>query len=241
MEKREYESYKNHIDELLERTLFSYPFYDKSDDELISDARKRTESNIEFGLFKLGEPSVKEVFVDNDFIETKYFTLTSTLNTSESPIEIKLSSFIFPLIFFSSLFDKKEKLRSTFNYQTFNDYNSLFREMKGSFGETVLITSCWELVTVFHKIKKCVNIVPTPKDDKSLALLIRKSFVKDRSNFINDFLNKPHKYIPTCPVDKEILNEVLQEYQQKLKDELNLLKNYNLPSDYHGVPDYEDY
>ncbi|MDD3645643.1 MAG: hypothetical protein PHR19_08970 [Bacteroidales bacterium] len=231
MEKKEYEFYKDQIDELLDRTLFSYPFYDKSDDELILDARKRTGSDIEFGLFKLGEPSTKEVFVDNNFIETKYITLTSTLNTSERPIEIKLSSFIYPLFFIASLLDKKEKMTSTFNYQTFSNYNSLFSEMHRSFGETVLITSCWHLVTIFFKVNKCINIVPTPKDDKSLALLIRKSFVKERSNFIKDFLNKPYKYISFYPVDKEILNEVFQNYKQKLKDELNLLEKYDLPSD----------
>lgn len=241
MERREFAMYRNQIEMLLGRTLFSYPFYYKSDDELITDARNRTKSNIEFGLFKLGAPSVKEVVVNNNLVDTKYFTLSSTIDTSVAPIEIKLSSFRYPLLFISSFVDKEEKMTSTFKYQTFSNYNSLFEEIQGSYGKTILITSCWELMTAFVKINKCVNIVPTPKDDTLLANLIRKSYVKERSNFINDFLDKPYKYIPTYPVNKEILNIVFQEYQQKLDDELSLLENYKLPLDYIGENDNDDY
>lgn len=48
MDDKDYYECKKHFDKLIERRLFSYPFYDKSDEKLISDAKERQTNEIEF-------------------------------------------------------------------------------------------------------------------------------------------------------------------------------------------------
>lgn len=130
MENDNYTVYRNHLNKLINKTLLSYPFYDKTDEEIISDAKERTKNNMKFGLFKLESREVKEVVVFGNSINTLYFPLRSTLNEKEKPIEIKISSFSYPLYFNPSLSDKNETMKSTFNYQTFNDYGSLYQSIE---------------------------------------------------------------------------------------------------------------
>ena len=226
MEERLYSDYKTHLDKLIQRTLFSYPFYDKTDEELISDAKERTKNGIEFGLFKLRERDIKTVIVHGEIVGSKILPLISTLDESAKPIEIKISSFMYPSYFLSSLLDKKETMRSTLDYKTYNDYGRFYRAIEEYYGDTILVTSCWETMSDFGTIVKCVNIMPTPDNDSSLARLISECLIKERRSFICDILEKPYKYIPSYPVNNDILNEIFKEYKPKFEEELVRLNDY---------------
>ncbi len=217
--------YKNNINDILENSLFSYPFYDKSDQQLIIDAKNRTDKSIVFGLFELRECESKSVIAGNGAVDTKYLPLKSTASLSETIIQIKVSSFVYPAYFMTSMFDKKHSLRSTFNYEHFDDYYSILNYSKEYIGQVVLVTSCWDLMSGFGNFVKCVNIMSTPQNDSALANLIRECFLNERIKFLDEFVENPEKFMPNINVDKFILNEVLIEYQPKFKSELNRLKN----------------
>jgi hypothetical protein len=229
MDKKDKLKYRKCLDELLKKQLFSYPFYDKSDDELIFDAKERSKKEIEFGLFILGRRSTKTVVVDDKIIDSKILPLISTSDETQKPTEIKISTFMFPTYFFSSIFDNKESISSTLNYQNYNDYGKFYSSIEKYYGEIILVTTYWHTLSDFCTFVNCANIMTTPKDESSLANLIRECFVKDRTNFITDIINKPQKYISFCPIDVQILSEVMKEYQHLFEEELNRLENYKLP------------
>ena len=222
-------TYRSESEKLMNRTIFSYPFMSKSDEELILDAINRANSDLEFSLFKLGERDVKTVPVSGAVVDTKFFPLFSLQNENNpKKIEIKISSFTFPSHFISDLKDKAFPIKSTFNYQSYDSYSKLYKATEKYYGEKVLVTTCWHTVTNFLNIINCVNISPTPKNDSEIADLIRQSFIKERINFINDFLNNPKKYIPFYPIDEDILNECLNEFKHIFENELVMAQNcYN--------------
>lgn len=229
--------YRKQFDDLIKRKLFSYPFYDKSDEELIIDAICVTKNNLEFSLFKLGPRDVKTVVARGKIVETRYLPLISLVNEVDiKPIEIKISSFKYPALFMSSVLDKVEKNRSTFNYKTFDEYSDLYRTIEKHYGERILITTCWDNVTDFISTVKCVNLVAVPSDDEVAAEIIRECFLRDRRKFIDDMLQKPKKYMSFCPVDEEILAGVFEEYKQVFLEELDKLDNYSISNN----NDYDD-
>lgn len=225
MDNKVYEECKNHFDQLIERRLFSYPFYNKTDEELISDAKERPTNEIEFGLFKLERPAIRTQFIytKNDIVDIKYFPLKSLVNESEEPIEIRLSSFIFSSFFTTTLMDKDEVVKSSFDYEIFETYSSLYTTLERYYGKMVFVTSCWEVRSGFFRLIKCVNIMPTTDDERSLANLIRESFIFERKNFITNIINYPLRYSNVHPKNSDVLKEVFKEYQQKFEDELTQL------------------
>jgi hypothetical protein len=226
-------SYRTYLTNLLDSTLVSYPFHSKSDNELIQDAIERSHKSLEFGLFKLGRKDSKTVIINNFLpVETKFFPLYCLDNnsTSNNPnYTIKAASFCYPSYFLSSLIDKVEKARSTFDNQYFNSYYSLFKKMENYYGSTVLVTTAWSTVTDFTKHTYCVNILPAHNDESLLSDLLRRSFVKERTQFILEFIEKPYKFLNWYPVDKDVLNIEFEEFKPKFINELELVENYELP------------
>lgn len=215
-------AYEKDFKDLLNRTLISYPFYDKSDAELITDTKRRTSDDIEFGLFKIEGEGKNSYFIDSQPIDSRVLILKNTLN-SEDKVEIKLSSFVYPSYFMSSVIDKKELMKSSFNYQSYTDYRKLNNEVIYYTGKTVLVTCSWILMSKYIKSVNCVNIIEAPSDEKQLAQLIRKCFMKERKMFIQDIINKPSKYVSSLPVNDNILKEVFGLYRPKFEAELNRL------------------
>lgn len=230
--------YRTHLDKLIQRRLFSYPFYEKTDDELITDAKEKAISDVEFCLFKLENREIKTVYVNNKFVDSKILPLFSLLDSLSKPIEIKISSFMYPAVFLSSFVDKKESKKSLLNYTEFNDYATFYRALELYYGKMVLVTTCWDLISDFVKPVKCVNIIPAPTEEDKLAYLIRKSFVRDRKYFIKDIIEKPYKYIPIYPVDNDVLNEVFMEYKSKFVEEEFRLNDFDMTLE---SPDYHHY
>lgn len=235
----EYTKYRQQFEYIIKRTLFSYPFYDKSDEELISDAINRDNKNLEFRLFKLGEREVKTVLARGKLVDTRYLPLISLRDDNKiQPIEIKITSFKYPSLFMSSVLDKEEKIRSTFNYETFDEYSDLYKAIEQYYGERILITTCWDTVTDFISITRSVNLVPIPRNDSEAAEIIRRSFIRERKRFIEDIYKKPKKYINFCPVDENLLAAAFKEFEPIFIEEVNRLNNYFLPGDYNNG-DYE--
>lgn len=231
-------AYRKQFNNLIKRPLFSYPFYEKTDEELISDAVKRNDDNLEFRLFKFGERDTKTVMARGKLVETRYFPLINLLNENETkPIEIKITSFKFPALLMSSVLDKEEKIRSTFNYQTFDEYYELYRSIEGYYGKRVLITTCWDAVTDFISSVKCVNIVPVTDDDMETAQIIRKCFLRDRRTFIEDILQKPKKYMNFSPVDEVTIARIFDEFKPLFIEELARIDSYSIPDD-NSCDDY---
>ena len=221
--------YKSEFEKLLKKTLFSYPFYDKSVADLISDAKSRDNQDFEFGLFRLGNKSQRSTVLNTgEPIETQEYPFYNLMDTNIPPIRIKLSSFQYPLFFVSSLFDKTEKIKSTFNYHTFSNYSEMYKEFDKYNDKTVLITSCWSVLTKFGTVVKAVNVVPVPENDFEIAQKIRECFIKERRSFILELIAKPKKYMNFFPVDDEIINKVATEYKRILIDELNKLDTFKL-------------
>lgn len=241
-----YNQYKKNIEELLERPLFSYPFYDKSDDELILDAKERTEKHIEFGIFELGQCESKSVIAGSGKVNTKYFNLYSPLKLSKKTVQIKVSSFVYPLFFFSTVIDhtNTNTLRSSIDNKLFDNYNSIVSYIDKHSGKYVLVTNYLSMINKFGNFTYCVNLLTTPTYDDELAYMIRENFLNERIKFINDLKDKPYKYIESAPIKYEILENVLKEFQQKIDSELKRLKDYELPTNpqnYEGPDEDSSY
>lgn len=216
---------RNEFEKLFKRTLFSYPFYDKTDEELIADSINKDKTNFEFGLFELGKRDIKTVPVRGEIVEMRYIPLIN-LNSNKNiePIHIKLSSFLYPSFFIALFPDKTDTIQSSYNYQTFNNYSELYKSMEIHYGHKVLISTCWETITNLGGVTDCVNIIPIT-DDLKTADSIRYYFIKERKKFINEILNKPHKYFSSRPIYADIAKDVLGEYKDKLENELRRLNN----------------
>jgi hypothetical protein len=212
--------YEEDFKRLLNRTLISYPFFEKSDSELIIDSKRRTSDDIEFGLFKIVSEGANSYIIDNEVVNSRVLQLKSTLDNSKAQVEIKLSTFIYPSFFLCSLGDEKETMKSSLNYQTYFNYRELNREILNYIGKTVLVTSSWDLVSKFRKFVKCVNIILAPDDEQLLAKLIRQCFIRERKIVIQDIINNPSKYMSSYPVEYDILEEVFVDYKPKLEAEL---------------------
>ena len=77
MDKGKIATCQSEFNKLLKKTLYSYPFYEKADEELISDAISRDQSDLGFGLFKLGSRRNKEVPARGNIVEMKFIPLFS--------------------------------------------------------------------------------------------------------------------------------------------------------------------
>lgn len=217
-------TYRDQFEKLFSRTLYSYPFYDKTDEELITDAINKDPNIIEFGLFKLGERDEKTVPTRGGSADMKYIPLISLQNDAVS-IDIKLSSFIFPC--FHLAIGTDAKIRSTFNSKLVDSCEELYKLLDMYSNETVLVTTCWSAMSIkFFSSTTCVNIIPITESSET-ANIIRNCFKEERIKFINEIFITPHKYFSVGMVDQAIAKELFEEYyKEKLTTELGKLKSY---------------
>ena len=70
MEERLYSDYKTHLDKLIQRTLFSYPFYDKTDEELIKHLENQNfNSNLLIQIQKILEGALWVKFANQEALK----------------------------------------------------------------------------------------------------------------------------------------------------------------------------
>jgi hypothetical protein len=237
-------SYKIEFDKLFAKTLFSYPFYDKTDEELIADATNKNHTDFDFGLFKLGNRDKKIVVVAGKEMETHYIPLVFLNGDKNNFIEIKLSSFVFPCFLPSfyndvdKLRNKKKIIKSTYKLQTFSSYSSLYQLMEKDYGHNILVTTCWSALNNFGRLSKCVNLMPIA-NDVNAADFIRYYFKEERIRIINEILDIPYKYFGKFPIDADIANQAFLCYKERLEAELLKLSDYEVDLDRNKY-DYYD-
>ncbi len=218
--------YRNEFNKLLNRTIFSYPFYLKTDQELISDAKNRNGAGDEFGLFFLGEKSLKTVPIQGNFVDVQYLPLKSYTNDKES-IHVKLSSFVYPAIFMSDFLSPGTKvhIQSKIGGEIFSSYNILYDVIEKNSGKMVLLTSNWAAITKLGNVTSCVNLIII-EDERKTADIIREQFKKERIEFINSLIDIPHRHFTSGPVDGNKSRSIFEEYKSTVINELEKIKKY---------------
>lgn len=220
----EYNNYRLEIQKLLDKALLSYPFYAKSDDELISDAVDRGIKQLEFSIFKMGIQEKKSVPVRGDIFEKNFFSLYSVNDGIEKCFEIKLSSFIYPARLISNLGDKNsDSLYSTYKSQRISSYAKLYKLIEDLHDKNVLMTTNWHGYGKYG-INQCINLLPLGHKNE-WADIIRKEFARERISLLQDLLLSPEKYFYFFPVNKTIALDVVLEFEPQINKDIQFLQN----------------
>lgn len=220
----EYNKYRNEIQKLFEKTILSYPFFTKSDDEIISDAIDRGNKQCEFSIFKMGIQEKKFVPAGGGIFEKNFFSLYSLNDGIKKCIEIKLSSFIYPAQWISNLGDKNSaSLYSTFKNRRISSYNELYKLIEDLQGKNVLMTTSWHGYGKYG-LSQCINLLPLD-NEYEWADTIRKEFRKERISLLEDLLVSPEKYFNFFPVNKALALDTVKEFESQIKKDIQFLQS----------------
>jgi len=220
----EYNKYRNEIHKLLEKTIFSYPFFTKSDDELISDAIDRGNKQGEFSIFKMGIQEKKFVPAGGGVFEKNFFSLYPIYEGITKCIEIKLSSFIYPAQWISNLGDNNSaSLYSTYKNRRIYSYNELYELIGNLHDKKVLMTTSWHGYGKYG-LNQCINLLPLGNENE-WAEIIRKEFTKERISLLQDLLLSPEKYFDFFPVNKNLALDAVREFELQIKKDIQFLQN----------------
>lgn len=220
----EYNNYRIEIQKLLDKTLFYYPFYSKSDDELISDAFDRGNKQCEFSIFKMGIQEKKFVPAGGGIFEKNFFTLYPLKDGKLKRVEIKLSSFIYPAQWISMLGDKNvNPLFSTYKSQRVMNYGELYGIIENLQDKNVLITTSWDGFGKYG-VNQCINLFPIGNKN-DWADIIRQEFTKERISLLQEILVSPEKYFNSFPVNKKLALDALKEFEPQIRKEIQYLQN----------------
>jgi hypothetical protein len=222
---QEIQKYKSALKSILERTILKYPFDEKTDAELIADAIERGSFQTEFAIFRIGETERNMVPFRGEVHEKTIFSL-HTLNLSKrNRIEIKLSSFIYPVHLIAMLGQKGiEALYSTYKNKRITSYSELYQVLETLTGEKVLVTTSWEGLNKYASISDCINIVPLAEENK-MAEVIRAEFIKARIQLFQELRVLPGKYFNFGPVKNDVALEAFKEFEHEIRMKLNKLQN----------------
>jgi hypothetical protein len=215
--------YRDEFLRILNTTIFSYPFDEKTDVELVNDAINRGTILSAFALYKIKNHEIINVPVSGNLKEIKYLTLKSLVeNKEDARIEIKLSSFIYPSTPLS-MFLKENALSyySTFDNQKINDYAQLYKKIEKHIDCVVLVTTYNHTIAKFGGME-CVNIIPI-ENEKDIADIIRINLRKERIKFIEDLFEMRFNYFRFSPVDKTLAKNILTEFSAILSAEYDKL------------------
>jgi len=220
----EYNKYRNEIQKLFEKTILSYPFFTKSDDELISDAIDRGNKQCEFSIFKMGIQEKKFVPAGGGIFEKNFFSLYSLNDGLKKCTEIKLSSFIYPAQWISNLGDKNSaSLYSTYKNQRISSYDELYQLIGDLQDKNVLMTTSWYGYGKYG-LNQCINLLPIGNKNE-WADIIRKEFIKERISLFQDLLVSPEKYFNFFPVNKAIALDVVKEFEPQIRKDIQFLQS----------------
>jgi hypothetical protein len=224
------EKYKSNIQESLNNIIFSYPFYNKSDKDIVNDAILRGQKRREFAFYIAGGINREEVPVtgEKQIASRTIMPLFDFIDNIKVDF-IKLSSFIYPYNFVGDLALNNEEIASTINYSRINTYNKLFSFLNENIiGKPIFITTKLAGggkygVSFFY------NIVTMDNKDE-MANFVRKHFAIERKNFIKSMLRKPYLYFnsPVDQNDKKYCFDALKAFENKLNDELIKIKNITI-------------
>jgi len=231
--------YRNEFKRLLHNTIFSYPFYEKNDMELVEDAKSRSNELCEFALYRIENHDSKIVPVQGQAFKIQFLSLKPLVEDVKFNIaSIKLSSFIYPSKAIASISDKNApSLYSTFDNQVIRKYYDLFNKIEKLSGCMVLLTRC--LFAMGKSGTYCVNIIPI-EDEKNIAKIIRFHFKKERINFIKDFFNMKYDNFNFGPVDIDIANNILSEFKPILEAELEKMHEIIKEDNQDDIVDYDE-
>jgi len=220
----EYNKYRSEIQKLIDYPILSYPFYSKSDDELISDAIDRGNKQGEFSILKMGIQEKKFVPAGGGIFEKNFFSLYSLNDGIKKCIEIKLSSFIYPAQWISNLGDKNSvSLYSTYKNQRISSYNELYELIGDLHDKNVLMTTSWHGFGKYG-LNQCINLLPMGNKNE-WADTIRKEFTKERISLLQDLLASPKKYFNFFPVNKILALDAVKEFEPQIKIDIQFLQN----------------
>ncbi len=211
--------YKHEISKLLKKTTLDYPFYDKTNEQLVADAIERARTQTEFAILKVG--SIDSTYVPLHGEQHLKTTLAlNALNSERNPGKIKLSSFMYPCILPGVL----KEIYSTINNKRIASYKGLYSKLEELKYSVVLVTTSWQALNNFATYSECINIVPLPEGyDK--GEIIRKEFTEARRELLNELLVTPAKHFECGVLNQNLVLEALREYEPEIRRRLNLLPN----------------
>lgn len=215
--------YRSEFIRILGTTIFSYPFDEKTDIELVNDAINRGTGLSEFALYKIKNHEIINVPVSGNLREIKYLTLKSLVeNNDDTSINIKLSSFIYSSTPVST-FMKENAISyySTFENKKVERYHQLYNVIERHIDSLVLVTTCMYTVAKFGGME-CVNIIPI-ENKMDIANIIRIHLRNERVKFIEDLFELRFNYFHFGPINIDLAKEVLAEFSEILYTEYDKL------------------
>lgn len=210
-----YVKYNKEFKKLLEHPILKYNLGNMEDEELVEFSKNNAKSSKIFTIFKLKGVQKRPVPVSGQVFEKVYFSLIPLIDSHNR--EIKLSSFIYPLIIPSTL-EFPEYTRSTYNGTLIKNYDELYDLIDELDGELVLITNSWVGIGKFGA-NECINMVHLPAKD-NIAEIIKNEFISEKIKFLNMLLDEPSKLFTFSPVDDLIISEVVKDYKTVIEEKL---------------------
>jgi len=217
--------YKSAIKSILGKTILEYPFDEKTNAELIADAIERGGIQTEFAIFRMGETERKMVPFRGEAHEKTTFSLNSLKEGKRNRVEIKLSSFIYP-VHLLAMFGKEgiDDLYSTYKNKRITSYSELYQVLEILNGKKILVTTSWQGLNKYASFSDCINIVPLPEEDK-MTEVIRTEFIKARIKLLQELMVHPGKYFDFGAVKNNIALEALKEFEPEIRMKLHKLQN----------------